>query len=87
MALRVNATMRFDSYTVEDNGIQFHFVCIDPGPGMNSDYYVLVTDAELTGVTSQAQLASLITTKLQRRYRATGAASKLDPFIGQTLVI
>ena len=87
MPLRINATMRFEDYEVVDQGISLHFVCIDPGPGMNSDYYVLLTDADLTGVSTQAELASLVRTRLQRRYRATGIATKLDPFIGQNLVI
>lgn len=80
-------TLTFTDYTVLDDGIQFHFASPDPGAGQPSDYYVQATDAELAAVTTQAQLRTLVTNKLQRKLRATGIATKLDPFIGQSLVI
>ena len=87
MALKTNATLEFSSYTVLDTGIEMTFTCPNPGPGEYSHYVILLTDAELATVTTQVQLRTLVTSKLQRRYRATGIASKLDQFIGQTLTV
>lgn len=80
-------TLTFTDYAVFDNGIQFHFVSADPGAGKPSDYYVQATDAELAAVTTQLQLRTLIENKLNRKLHANGIATKLDPFIGQSLTI
>lgn len=87
MGLRANATLTFLDYNVNDVGIHMHFVSPDPGPGEPSDYYILLTDTDLAGVTTQLNLRNLVLTKLQRAFRAQGIASKLDPFIGQSLSI
>lgn len=93
MPVQANATFRFDSpdggstpaYEVRDDGILMNFVCNAPGPGQPTGYSILLTDAELALVTTQAQLASLVTTKLNRKIRSTGIASKLNTFIGQSI--
>lgn len=96
MAVRANATFRFDSpdggftpaYEVLDEpyaGVKLWFVCSDPGPGNVSAYSITLTDTELATVTNQVQLRNLVISKLQRRIRATNIASKLDQFIGQSL--
>jgi len=87
MPLNVNAVLVFTSYVVIDAGIEMAFICSNPGPGEVSEYTILMTDAELATVTTQAQLRTLVTTKLNRRYRATGIASKLDQFILQSITI
>lgn len=87
MALAANAVMTFTAYDVEDDGIRLRFVCSNPGGGEPSDYDILLTDAELAGVSTQAQLKTLVTTKLQRRWRAYGIASKIDQFVGQSITI
>lgn len=87
MALPVNSTMTFLGYDVIDLGISMRFVCLLPGAGQPTDYSIVLTDAELAGVSTQPQLATLVRTKLERKFRATNIASKLDPFIGQSLVI
>ena len=87
MAVQANATFIFESYTVEDGGIRLIFLCPNPGPGNESLYYILLTDVDLAAVTTQAQLRNLVETKLKRSIRATGIASKLDQFIGQSLVL
>lgn len=87
MALAANAVMIFMDYAVEDIGVRMHFVCSSPGPGERSDYYVLLTDAEIAGVANQTQLRTLVTTKLGRAFRASGFTTKLDPFVGQTITI
>jgi hypothetical protein len=87
MALKANATMTFIRYDVLDGGILLVFTCPDPGPGENSEWPVVVTDAELGGVSNQVQLRNLVQTKLERRYRAVTVANRLDPFIGQSLTI
>lgn len=85
--LTANATMVFQGYEVTDTGIQMHFLCPAPGPGENSDWYIFLTDAEISAVTTVAQFKTLVLTKLQRRYRASGIATKLDQMIGQSVVI
>jgi len=87
MALTTNASMTFTRYDVTDAGIALWFTCDNPGGGMPSDYQVSLTDAELAGVSTVAQLKTLVTTKLSRRYRATGISTKLDALIGQSVVI
>lgn len=87
MSLATDAIMTFSAYDVEDGGIRLRFVCSNPGGGEPSDYDVFVTDAELAGTANLAQLKTLVTTKLNRRYRAVGLATKLDPLIGQTITI
>ena len=94
MTLNENAVMTFQSpdgvtpaYQVTDDGIMMWFVCGDPGPNMPTGYSVLVTDAELAGISTTAQLKTLVTTKLQRKYRATGISTKLDSLIGQSITI
>ena len=92
--LKTNATVTFAvfpewdaAYLVEDGGIRLHFICVDPGPGQVSDYFILLTDTDLAAVVNQAQLRTLVETKLKRTLRATGIASKLDAFIGQSVTI
>lgn len=81
-------TLTFTSYEVHDTGILLHFVSPDPGAGMPSDWFVGLTDAELAGASNQAQLRQLVLDKLNRKFRAaSGIAARLDPFIGQSVVI
>ncbi len=87
MALAASAVMTFVGYAVEDGGVRMRFVCSNPGGGEPSDYDILLTDAEIAGVSTTAQLRTLVTSKLGRKLRATGFTSKLDPFIGQTVTI
>jgi hypothetical protein len=87
MPLSANATLTFTRYNVTDAGIDLWFTCDNPGGGMPSDYQVGLTDAELAGVSTVAQLKTLVTNKLSRRYRATGISTKLDALLGQSVVI
>ena len=87
MSLATNAIMTFSAYDAEDGGIRLRFVCSNPGGGEPSDYDVFITDDELAGTANLAALKTLVTTKLNRRYRAVGLATKLDPLIGQTITI
>lgn len=87
MALTANATLVFTRYEVTDSGITMIFVCSNPGGGEPSEYPITVTDAELSTVTNVATFRTLVDAKLQRRYRANGIASKLDPLIGQSRTI
>jgi hypothetical protein len=63
------------------------FLCANPGPGEASQYTILITDVELATVTLQAQLLTLVTTKLQRKFRSSGIASKIDPFVNTAITI
>lgn len=87
MPLAANAIMTFIGYTIEDTGVRMRFVCSNPGGGEPSDYECLLTDAEVSGSANTAALRTLVTNKLNRRYRATGLSAKLDPLIGQTMTI
>ena len=87
MALRTNASLTFTDYSVDDEGIHLHFVSPDPGPGEPSDYYIVLRDTDLAGVTTQGALRTLVENKLKRKLRSAGIASKLDSFIGQSLVV
>jgi len=85
--LKSNVTMTFFGYEVQDTGINLHFLCPDPGAGENSDWYVFLTDAEVASITSLATARTLVTTKLNRKFRAASIATKLDQLIGQSVVI
>ena len=93
MPLNPNATMTFEDYTMYTDdrlpilGIKLHFVCLDPGPALPNDYYIVITEAELGAVNNQAQLRTLVQNKLNAQLRFAGIATKLDPFIGQSLVV
>lgn len=83
----LGATLTFTGYTVDDAGIRSHFVCLNPGPGQANDYDIFLTDAELAGAQTQAQLVALAQGKLNRLLTAAGLAAKLDLLIGQSLVL
>ena len=76
---------RFDSYEIVDEGIVMNFTIIQPGKP--TDYPILVSDTELNTVTTLAEFRSLVLGKLNRRYRAVNIAEKLDPRIGQSVVL
>lgn len=80
-------TLTFIRYTVADTGIQLAFNADYPGPGRENEIVITLTDAELAGISTQVQLRALVTNKLNRKIRASGIATKLDPFIGQSLTI
>lgn len=82
-----NVSMQFVDYTIDDGGINLRFLAADPGPGQESYYTILLTDTELAGIANQAALATLVRTKLNRKLRATGIATRLDGFIGQSIVV
>jgi hypothetical protein len=77
----------FVDYEVKDSGVTMHFVCLNPGAGRTTDYYIDLTDADVAGVSTQLQLKNLIVQKLQRKLKATGFSTKLDPLIGQSVSI
>lgn len=87
MALKINATLQFTSYEVKNDGISLGFTCFDPGAGEANDYTVFVSDTELSGISNLSQFRTLVLSKLQRKYRAQGIASKLDSLIGQEVTI
>lgn len=87
MALKPNASLTFTRYEVTDTGVRFWFVCPDPGPGEQSDYSVLLTDAEMGAITSIATFQSALLAKLKRYWRAEGIASKLDSLIGRSITL
>lgn len=87
MPVQPNASFTFTSYTVEDVGTTMRFVCANPGPGEPNDYSILVTDADLSTVSTDPQFTALVRSKLQRKIRASGISDKLDSRLGQSLVV
>jgi hypothetical protein len=81
------ADLTFLRYVVEDDATYLEFLWPEPGAGKATNYTIRLTDAELAAVTNAAQLRTLVTGKLQRKLQATGIASRLDSFIGQTVTI
>jgi FPC/CPF motif-containing protein YcgG len=86
-AIPANSSFTFMGYKVTDDGVIMTFTCLAPGAGNNTDDQILATFAELASVATAQDLRNLVTTKLQQKIRATGVASKLDSFIGQSLTI
>ena len=81
-------TFTFTNYEVLDTGVRLYFISPDPGAGQPTDRYAVVTDAELTAATTTILLRQLVLDKLNRKFRAaSGIATRLDPFIGQSLII
>lgn len=87
MPLANGSTLMFMDFDMEDSGVRMRFQCLDPGPGQANDYYIILTTSELAAVTTQIQLRTLVQDRLNTQIRAAGVASKLSPFIGQTLVV
>lgn len=83
------ANLTFIKYEVTDEGVDLTFLDANPAAsGRTASYYmVAVTDAELAVVTTAVQLRTLVIGKLSRKLHASGIASKLDGFIGQTVTI
>ena len=79
--------LTFLRYSVEDDATYLEFLWPDPGAGKATNYTIRLTDAELATVSTQPQLRTLITGKLQRKIQAVGIASKLDLFVGQAVTI
>ena len=71
----------FEYYNVTDTGIEMFFL------NANTRVMIFVTDAELSGITTQNQLRTLVIAKLQRKLQANGIAAKLDPLIGNSVTI
>lgn len=95
MPVNPNATFTFQSpdggftpaYEVTDDGIILHFVCANPGPGLPTGYSIRFGFSELAAISTQNALRNAVIDKLNTKIRATNIASKLDPFIGQSLTI
>ena len=87
MSLPPNSELTLMDYQITDLGLDLRFVCFVPGPGQATDYSIVLTDADLVGVATQAQLRSLVISRLQRKLRATALTAKIDPFVGQTVTI
>ena len=71
----------FEYYTITDSGIELFFL------NGNARTMIFLTDAELVGVSTQAQLRTLVIAKLKRKLKADCIASKLDALIGGTVPI
>ncbi|HLB46476.1 MAG TPA: hypothetical protein VJL59_05560 [Anaerolineales bacterium] len=93
MPLRTGATLTFVGFQTEVSetqpvlGVRLHFVCGDPGPEQPSDYYIILTAAEIAAASNQTQLRTLVQGKLNDQIRFAAYTAKLTPFIGQSLVV
>lgn len=81
--LQPGARLVLSDYLTDDEGVVIHFVSPNPGPGQASDYYLRLTDADLTGAVTDVALRALINTKLRKKFRAVGVAVKIDPLINE----
>lgn len=81
------ASFTFLGYDVQDTGIELEFANFTPGPGLPTNYTILITDAEIAGVSTLSQLRTLVIGKLRRKLQAEGIATKLDPLIGLSVTI
>jgi hypothetical protein len=79
--------MTFTAYKLDATGVEMNFVCNNPGEEAFSNWPINITYAELAAVSTQPQMLNLVTTKLNQRYRNVVAMGKLDPLIGQSIVI
>ncbi len=82
LPIKANTQFTLDRYAIEDTGVRFYFIAFDPGPGLESEYNVFIIDGDINN-TNANQMATLITTRLTRKIRATGLTTKIDPIIGQ----
>ncbi len=87
MALKANAEMTFTRYWVDDGGVHLAFVASDPGAGMDSDYTVGFSHAEMASISTLAQFRTQVIARLQRNYRAAAVATLLDGLIGQKVSV
>lgn len=77
---------RFTGYQILDDGILMTFDRIDAGRE-GYGYQIHLSDAELSGVSTNPQLRTLVQTKLRRKMQAEGIGTKLDGFVGMTVTI
>jgi hypothetical protein len=77
--------LTFRAYEVRDSEIGMTF--LTPEGDGSASVVIVLTDAELSSVSTQGQLLTLVTTKLQRKVHKAGIASKLDQFVGQMITI
>jgi len=80
MAIRSNAVLTLQrDYTYDDhNGITFHFVCLDPGPGEANDYYISLTSAEFDAAVSNVLFRNELQSRLERLLRGNDILAKID---------
>lgn len=85
---QVQAGARFvlTDYEADESGVTLHFVSPNPGPGQATDYYVRVLDNEIAGQATAESLSAFILTKLQKKIRAAGYSTKVDPLLGREYV-
>lgn len=76
-------------YTVDPaaNGIQLHFVCSDPGPGLPTDYYLFMPHDELEGATNLTQLRTLINGRIDRYIGTDAVIDRVNQITGETFTV
>ncbi len=88
MAFNPNVQFRLQAdYEVLENGVRFHFVSPNPGPGLNSDYYVFFSGAEWSSISNQNQLDSEFTTRLTRLARLADVKARADGLLAKTFTV
>src|SRR6202162_5774411 len=75
--------LTFLDYKVTDDGVTLHFTISSGGsPGMQSEYYINLTDVEINSAANVNQINMIIQQKINRLFNAAGIASILDADIG-----
>lgn len=80
-------TATFVRYTVHEEGTRLVFTLDGMGPGQDTEITILLTDAEVAGLTTLGLARVLVTAKLQRRLMASGIAPRLDSLLGQSVIL
>ena len=78
----MSMSYRFVRYSIRDDGVVLSFYS-----SLGKTVAVLVTDAELAGVTNMGDFRTLVAAKLERKQQTSALAAKLDAILGQSLTV
>lgn len=71
-------SLKFIDYVVVDNGINLHFLASGALPGTVTDYYINLTDIEISSARNSDQLKATIQRKIDRLYNGVGISVIVD---------
>jgi hypothetical protein len=79
--------LTFASYTIRSDGIDLRFTVNAPVAGQPTEYTIRLTDAEITGASTNEALRTLAVIKLSREIYATSIAARLEPLLGAVVTV
>lgn len=83
--VKAQTPFAFVDAAITDDGVLLHFVCADPGAGLASDYYALVSDADVAAIATADDFDALVGQALGRKLRGAGLVSHLAPYVGRSV--